>query len=401
MLSVEEAIATITEHVRPLPESAVPLSEAYELFLARPAHSDVDSPPFDKALMDGFAVQAADVSDGKATLDLIEEVTAGRVATKPVETGKAIQIMTGAPMPVGANAVVRVEDTEVDGEVVRIATKPVSVGDHCIAQGTSMKQGECVLEGGTMLLPPQIALLAEIGQAQVAVRRRPKIAVLATGDELVTIDQTPGPGHIRNSNESMLVAQIRRAGGDPVALGIARDEKSHLRECIERGLDCDMLLLSGGVSAGKLDLVPSVLEECGLQQIFHKVRVKPGKPLWFGSRSTEVGSCHVFGLPGNPVSSMVCFELFVRTAIRQLLGSLRAEPSTMTARLECGHTAKGDRPTYFPAQIERTKDGASVKLVKWHGSSDLRSTALANGMAFIPAGDHNFSIGDSIEVIEW
>ncbi|MBM84154.1 MAG: molybdenum cofactor biosynthesis protein [Planctomycetaceae bacterium] len=403
MLSVSEAIAAICENIEAFAATDVALGDAQDLILAEAAISDVDSPPFDKALMDGFAVLADNVADGRATLDLIEEVTAGRVPTKRVESGTTIQIMTGAPMPDGADAVVKVEDSKIVGASVELNTSAVRPGDNCISKGTSMRLDEAVLECGTPLLPPQIALLAEIGKASVSVRRRPQIAVLATGDELVPIGETPGPGQIRNSNEAMLVAQIQRAGGEAVALGIARDEPEHLRECIERGLGCDMLLLSGGVSAGKLDLVPSVLAEANVGQIFHKVRVKPGKPLWFGVRSETDDSprCHVFGLPGNPVSSMVCFELFVRTAIRRLMGDDPCEPRPIKARLDSPHQAKGDRPTYFPARIEWTPSGPTVSLVKWHGSSDLRSTAQANGMALVPAGDHQLAAGDSLEVFEW
>ncbi len=411
MLTVHDAVSAILDHVQSFESEATPLADSLGLVLAEDIVSDLDSPPFDKALMDGFAVRAADIVDGNAILTLIDEVAAGRVAEKTVGPGETIQIMTGAPIPNGADGVVRVEDTEIaesaDGaKLVKIATSPVSAGTNMIHRGTSMKRGDRVLLSGRLLRPQELGALAEMGRHTLAARRRPRVGVLATGDELVPVTEIPGPGQIRNSNETMLIAQIHRAGGIPVSLGIARDERQHLSDRILAGLECDILLLSGGVSAGKLDLVPSELEAAGVRQVFHKVKVKPGKPIWFGvlesgNAASESTGCYVFGLPGNPVSSMVCFELFVRTAIRRLLGIEPAVPQPVQVKLTVEHIAKGDRPTYFPAQLDWTPTGPTVAPIRWHGSADLRATVEANSMALFPAGDQVFSVGATIDVIPW
>jgi molybdopterin molybdotransferase len=420
MLTVAEALQKISENVSPLAETTAPLADALSLVLAREVLSDLDSPPFDKALMDGYAVVSSDFSeptDAPRELVVVEEVTAGRLAEKRVESGQATRIMTGAPLPDGVDAVVRIEETELlDNGRVRILSTSVSAEQDLIRRGTNKRAGDRVLAAGRLLRAQEISALAEMGAAQVVVRPRPRIAVLATGDELVDVDQAPGPGQIRNSNEQMLVAQIRQAGGEPVPLGIARDNRDDLRRAIQEGLKCDMLLLSGGVSAGKLDLVPSELEHAGVEQVFHKVQVKPGKPIWFGVRDgSKSGSkdaasggstCRVFGLPGNPVSSMVCFELFVRTAIRRLTGISPEFPPEINAFLEHPFTHRGDRETYFPAAIDFASstsggNGPVARLMNWHGSSDLQSTVDANGMVLFPAEAREYAAGDLVRVVLW
>lgn len=410
MISVEEALAAITDEVRPLAAHSVPLDEAYGLVLAEEIMATVDSPPFDKALMDGFAVRAADLTTGGTELKVVEEVIAGRMPACPVSAGEATHIMTGAPIPAGADTVVRLEETEFDIEsrCVRIVAESVSRHANIMDRGTVVRQGARVMSAGRMLRPQELGALAELGVSPVKAYPRPRVAVLATGDELVKVTEKPGPGQIRNSNETMLTAQIRRAGAEPVPLGIVRDEPAHLRKRIDAGLQFDMLLLSGGVSAGKLDLVPSQLRAAGVRQVFHKVRLKPGKPVWFGvlDRTTDKdesasGRCCVFGLPGNPVGSMVCFELFVRTAIRRMMGL--PDPGSQTVRAVLGqdHRARGNRPTYHPARLECGENGASVHLVAWQGSADLQATIEADAMAILPAGDKVYPAGTSVEVIDW
>jgi molybdopterin molybdotransferase len=253
----------------------------------------------------------------------------------------------------------------------------------------------------------------------VAVYPRPRVAVLATGDELVPVNQIPGPGQIRNSNEAMLAAQLRQFGTIPVPLGVARDDRDELREAIRRGLACKMLLLSGGVSAGKLDLVPEVLGELGVREVFHKVRVKPGQPVWFGimdsrpagerrsdggvpqSSEPACSPCYVFGLPGNPVSSMVCCELFARTGIRRLMGEEPAVPVPWRARLTKDHFNSGNRPTYHPARWESTDSGSVVEPVRWVGSADLCATVEANAMVLFPEGERMYPAGTLLDVFLW
>ena len=406
MLEVPEAVAAVLQEASPLVPSAIVLQEALGLVLAEDIHADADSPPFDKSLVDGFAVRLA---DGAASLPVIEVVSAGQLPTRVLDQPAAIQIMTGAPLPVGADAVVQIEFTSsltnaAGQTLVSIPNKVASwkPGTNILRQGTSTRRGDLVVASGSELRPQELGALAEWGRALVLARRRPRVAVLATGDELVPIEQTPGPGQIRNSNETMLCAQIHCAGAEPVPLGIARDERAHLRQRIDAGLQADVLVLSGGVSMGDKDFVPSELSAAGVRQVFHKVNVKPGKPVWFGVLGeSPTRRTLVFGLPGNPVSSMVCFELFVRPALRRLMGFSPAEFTRVKARLAQPHTTKGERPTYQPARLEWHDHGPIVTAIPWVGSSDLRATVAANSMALFPVGDQTYAAGSIIEVIAW
>lgn len=404
MLTVTEALDQIVREVNPLMPESVALNDALGLITAEDVISQEDSPPFDKALMDGYAVISSDLAGGKRELTIVDEVTAGRIPSSDIATGQATRIMTGAPTPESATAVVPVELTRLmDGKSDQVQILVDSIDDekNIIRRATNKRTGEEIIPSGRRLRAQELSALAELGHAKVTVRRKPVISVLATGDELVMADQTPGPGQIRNSNETMLCAQVQNAGGVAVPLGIARDNRDDLRQHIQEGLNADILLLSGGVSAGKLDLVPSELEQAGVQQVFHKVRVKPGKPVWFGVLRRGSNSCLVFGLPGNPVSSMVCFELFVRTAIRRLTGQIPAIPQSLTARLTHAHFHRDDRETYFPAAIDWTVDGPMVQLMNWHGSSDLQSTVDADAMVVFPPEPKEYSINDRVEVVLW
>jgi len=400
MLSIDEAFEQILKCVTPLAPVEIPLSEALGRTLASDVVAPLDSPPFDKSLMDGYAVRTADLGAATA-FRVLETVTAGQVPQFGLGPGDAIQIMTGAPLPSGADAVVKVEDSLREGNQVRFRVTDLRPGANLIRQGTSLRRGVAALTAGMILNGSRIGALAELGAALVRVYPRPTVAVLATGDELVPVNQEPGPGQIRNSNEAMLMAQVQAAGARAVALGIARDEREVLRAKIETGLAADVLVLSGGVSAGTLDLVPSELAAAGVEEVFHKVEMKPGKPLWFGQRTTDAGVQSVFGLPGNPVSSLVCFEVFVRTALRRLQGIDAARPQPIPAQLNHAHSARADRPTFHPAQLTWTSEGPRVSLTPWHGSSDLSGTVAANAMAFLPGIARQYSVGDSLDVFPW
>lgn len=408
MLTVADALAAIVEEIQPLAPRCVPLNEALGLVLAEDAVADLDSPPFDKALMDGYAVRSADVPSGHERLRVTEEILAGQVARKTVGRGEAIRIMTGAPIPEGADAVVPVEQTRLADEAagdVEIEGAPVASGRNILARAASVRAGDRVLSAGRLLRAQELGCLAELGKQDVRVIPRPRVAVLATGDELVPVATVPGTGQIRNSNETMLVAQLRQAGVDPAPLGIARDNLPELRERIAAGLQFDVLLISGGVSGGKADLIPTVLAELGAREVFHKVRIKPGQPLWFGVSAPlprqGAGRCYIFGLPGNPVSSMVCCELFARTAFRRLMGIEPALPTPLHARLTCEHFSHGNRPTYHPARMESTPEGYVVAPVRWIGSADLCATVAANAMALFPEGDRTYPAGSIVDVFPW
>ncbi|HTK77588.1 MAG TPA: gephyrin-like molybdotransferase Glp, partial [Gemmataceae bacterium] len=357
--------------------------------------SDLDMPPFDKAMMDGYAVRSADLSSGPAVLGVVEEITAGKTPTVALGPGKASRIMTGAPTPRGADAVVMIERCEVTGtDKVRVPG-PVAAGTNVAPRGRELTTGETVLRAGHLLRAQEVGLLALVGWPTVRVHPLPEVAVLSTGDELVGVDAKPGPGQIRNSNGPMLLAQVANAGGRPRDLGIATDNIDSLRTRIMDGLRSPVLLLSGGVSAGKLDLVPDVLRGLGVEAHFHKIRIKPGKPLFFGTHRDTL----VFGLPGNPVSSFVCFELFVRPALRQLRGFSAAPPAFVPLPLASEFTYDTDRPTYHPARVEQDAVSEQVQVVPWLGSPDLRALTAAYALVLLSEGRHTYAAGQSLPVL--
>jgi molybdopterin molybdotransferase len=400
LLSVPDAQEIILSEVKPLPCAALPLSaELHGLVLAEDIVSDLDMPPYDKAMMDGYAVRAVDVQTAGAELTVIEEVSAGRTPRKTVAAGQATRIMTGAPMPPGADAVVMVERTEMIGDDrVRISATSAA-GQNVLPRATEMRQGDVVLRAGAALRPQEFGLLAACGRGTVRVHPRPRVAILPTGDEIVDVEHKPGPGQIRNSNGFMLLGQVVRAGATPQPLGIARDTAGSLKTLIERGLDADALILSGGVSAGKLDLVPGALGQAGVRPFFHKVAMKPGKPMLFGiKRHQDRPPTFVFGLPGNPVSSLVCFELFVRPALQKMM-RLPAGPKFITATLAEDYRYRSDRPTYHPALVEFSERGCTARAVPWFGSPDLRGLSASNAFVVLPSGDHHHRAGQQVTVL--
>lgn len=404
MLTVEQAIEGILNSVTQSTSELIGLGESPGRVLADDLTTPHDSPPFDKSMMDGFAVSSVDGNADAQTLQVLETITAGTVPGKTVHTGTASRIMTGAPIPSGADCVVPIESVDFDEarpDIVTVRADDIAADKNVLRQGFATQAGEPLMAKGTRLEPQHIAVLAEFGVADVSVFRTPRVAVLATGDELLPIDQPLTPGKIRNSNEPMLAAQIARAGAIPVPLGVAKDRQEELRKHITAGLECDFLIMSGGVSAGTLDLVPSVLQAAGVRQVFHKIQMKPGKPLWFGQLESADRSCWVFGLPGNPVSSMVCFEVFVRTALRKFTGVPSPEPQYLNAALTEPVTVKGDRPTYFPCQLEMTDSGYLATPVPWGGSADLRSTADANGVCRLASSPEPYKAGDSVPTLAW
>jgi molybdopterin molybdotransferase len=391
--SVQDAWRLIEQHIGPADAQLTRLPDADGLVTVEPLHATGDSPPFDKSLMDGYAIRAADYAAGRRDFSVIADITAGKTTDKTVETGTAIRIMTGAPLPTGANCVIPVELSRSSAGGVTFDETPRAVPESNLARrGQAIKIGDLIIPAETLLGPAQLGSLAEMGVSNVATRPRPTVSIVATGDELVPFDQTPGLGQIRNSNELMLVSQVRRAGAMLDFSTIARDNRLDLAAAVQRGLKSDFLVLSGGVSAGVLDLVPSVLKECGCEEVFHGCNVKPGKPIWFGrlasERSSDGRPHWIFGLPGNPVSSMVCFELFVRTGIQRRRGISPSQPLMQAARLAVPHVSKDSRPTYFPAVITQTEQGLQARPLHWQGSFDLQTVALANGFVlFETAGE--------------
>jgi molybdopterin molybdotransferase len=406
MLTVDEALQRIVEYATALPAVEVDTVDALDHVLAETVVSDVDSPPHDKSIVDGYAVWSADLKDGHAELVVIEEVVAGAVPQRTLKTGQATRIMTGAPIPPGADGVVMVERTTLlatahDVSRIRVQDVPMRAGQNILPRGCAMRRGDTVLVPGALLRPIELGLLAEVGRARVRLIPHPSVSVLATGNEIVSANRMPAAGQIRNSNGPMLAASVRSAGATAIELGIARDERDDLARLIARGLSADVLVLSGGVSAGILDLVPGVLRDLGVQEVFHKVRLKPGKPLWFGvlpAKPPRSQATLVFGLPGNPVSSLVCFELFVRPAIERLAGRPSCR-QTIQTRLAAEFHHRGDRPTYHPAQFSQVTGEPIVTPLRWHGSADLRALAAANALICFPAGERLYPTGESVAVL--
>lgn len=371
--------------------------------LAEETVCDRDLPPFPRATRDGFALRAEDVAATPSSLSVVAEIHAGMdVGGIRVGSGECVEIMTGAAVPEGANAVVMVEYTSFGGRTgISVPDKhaeiqrTVAAGENVVPRGAEARDGQVLLGAGTRLSPAAVAIAASVGKAQVEVFRKPRVAILATGDELVSIEARPLAHQIRNSNTYSLAAQVSRAGGVPVLLPIAPDEESALRRLIEQGLDCDLLLLSGGVSMGKYDLVEKVLGELGAEFLFTGVAIQPGKPTVFG----RVRDKYFFGLPGNPVSTMVTFELFARPMIDALSGASPAPLRYSTARLKSEIKTKTGLTRFLPAQLTGEFGNVEVELVRWQGSGDMVATARADCLAVIPPDRERIEAGETVSIL--
>ncbi|MGB2754530.1 MAG: gephyrin-like molybdotransferase Glp, partial [Phycisphaerae bacterium] len=377
------ALRIVLEKSPRLEAVEVPLPEADGAVLAEPVASDSDLPPFDKSAMDGYAVRSADLARLPVDLAIVESLPAGTAPTRPIQGGTCAKIMTGAPVPAGADCVVKVEDTEAlpDERVRILRTDP---GRNICARGEDVRKGETVLEVGRVLRPPEIGLLASVGRERVRTVRRPAVAVLATGDELVSVSTVPGPGQIRDANSWSLLACCRRAGVGAESLGVARDTLDHLGDRIARGLERDVLLVSGGVSVGEWDLVPKVLRDLGVTIHFATVRMKPGKPTLFATHGRGL----VFGLPGNPVSTIVGFHLFVLPALRRMMGWVDPAPPTVTATLAIGAEVRGNRTAFVPAVLRREGKTWAAEVIETRGSADLVGFSRADALLALEPGTH-------------
>ncbi len=397
MISLAEALRCIGETIRPAPIIETPLADACGRVLARDALSDIDSPPYDKSLVDGYAVVAQ--SGAARTLRVLEEITAGRLPRVAVDTGSASRIMTGAAIPRGADAVVMKEDTEDHGQTVRIGTSHILPGQNILCRATSFAAGQTVVAAGRTIRPLEVGILAEAGVTRVPVHAAADVSIIATGNELVAADTAPGPGRLRNSNGPMLTSAVRAAGAVAHDLGIVRDTMSELREAVARGLRSDFLILSGGVSVGVLDLVPRVLSELGVREIFHGVRIKPGKPVWFGRHGESDRRIGVFGLPGNPVSSFVGFELLVRAALARFHGHHDWQPTMASACLAGPLDHHARRDAFYPARLRDSADGRTAEPLPWRGSADLAALTHANALIHVPPGNETFSDGHRVDIV--
>ncbi|WP_165224990.1 molybdopterin molybdotransferase MoeA [Aquisphaera insulae] len=404
MLTVDEAMALVLKRASPLPSTGLALMDAARLVLAEDVAADADQPPFDKSLMDGYAIRAADMPGSASRFRLAETIHAGESSARTLGPGEAAAIMTGAPMPAGADAVVIVEHAEEsDGEVTLHPPAAVKVGQHILPQGRVYRRGDELLKAGNELTPARIGLLAAVGYATVRVIPRPELTIVPTGDELVEPGEIPAPGQIRNSNAAMLAALAIDRGLAPRIRPIAPDEPKALAAALATGLESDVLLVTGGVSAGRRDLVPGVLESLGVRQVFHRVRMKPGKPLWFGvgpTRGSRPGTL-VFGLPGNPLSGLLGFVLFVAPALERLAGRPHATRGMISGRLarDCNH--RSDLETYrLATRSSSVVEGPfEVDILDSIGSADVLAAATADGFAVFSPGDRVFARGEIVRFL--
>ena len=402
MLTVPEASARILEHIAPLAIERVPLLDALGMVLAEPVRAPMTLPAWDNSAMDGYAVRGADIdaasADHPVSLRVLETVAAGRFATQPVGDGEAIRIMTGAPIPDGADTVVRVEDT--DGGTVRVLVRNARDARRNVRpRGEDFCEGDSLLDRGAPLGPAQLGVLASIGRSTVDVYRRPRVAIMGSGDELVDVDgfhEVLAGRKIVSTNGYTLQALVRDAGGEPVNLGVATDDPASLKNHLQRAGGCDLVLTSAGVSVGEFDYTRDVVQSLGAEMKFWRVRMRPGAPLGFGL----LASAPWIGLPGNPVSAMVTFELFVRPVLRRMLGHTRLFRRPVPVVLEERVTI-GARLTHFLRAIVSTGNGGLVtaRLTGPQGSGILTSMSRANALLVVPEDRPVVEAGETLHAL--
>jgi molybdopterin molybdotransferase len=367
--------------------------DALGLVLAQEVQTDREYPPFDRSTRDGYVLRSNEAASG-AQLKCVGEIKAGDTVREALAAGACLQIMTGAAVPAGADAVVMIEHTSREGDVVRFERAAQS-GQNIVPKGSEAAAAQTILTAGMRLGYAELALAAQVGAVRLRCAQRPRVAILSTGDEVVLIDETPREFQIRNSNSVSLAAQVRIACGEPVVLGNAADRIEDLGEKIERGLKEDALVLSGGVSMGKYDLVESVLKAMGAEFVFDAVAIRPGKPAVFGMCQGKP----VFGLPGNPVSTMVTFELFVAPAIDLLSGAEARALPFVEARLAEALKEKSGLAHFLPARVEWRGGVPEVKTLRWQGSGDITALSKANCFLVVPADRETIEIGESVSVL--
>jgi molybdopterin molybdotransferase len=401
VLTFEQAYDFVLQYCRKLkPRGQEPaaISNALGRVLAEPVLADRDFPPFPRATRDGYAVRCSDLKTIPARLRVAGQVKAGSSYSGSVHEGEAVSIMTGAPVPASADAVVMVEYTRREGDKVEIQRGCAS-GENIVPQASEARAGQEMLAPGTRLSFPQIAICAAVGSSTVAVYKKPKVAILATGDELVELSAQPQRHQIRNSNTYSLAAQVALAGGDPVPLPVAPDDKQSLTELIRQGLSADLLLLSGGVSMGEFDLVESVLHELGAQFFFTGVQMQPGKPVVFGEAQGNAGSTPFFGLPGNPVSTMVTFDLFARPVLHALSGAVPVRLPSAKARLAKELKTRTGLTRFLPGLLRGDLFQPEVEIVPWQGSGDIQAAARANCYVVVPPDRESIPAGEMISIL--
>ena len=397
MLTYQQARQTVIDHVKPKRGPRAPISlsvwNALGFVLAQEIKTDRDYPPFHRSTRDGYAVRASEASPG-AKLHCAGEIKAGDTVTTSLAPGTCVQIMTGAAVPPGSDAVVMLEHVQRDGDTVQFS-RDTTPGQNIVPRGSEAAAGQIVLDSGTRLGYAELALAAQVGATDLLCAVKPRVAILSTGDEVVQIQDAPGPFQIRNSNSVSLSAQVSLAGGEPVLLGNAADRVDDLRAKIERGLKEHVLVLSGGVSMGKYDLVETVLNDLGAEFYFDAVAIRPGKPAVFG----RCGETFIFGLPGNPVSTMVTFELFVTPALDLLSGTAPRPLPLLEARLAEALHEKPGLTHFLPARVEWINARPEVRAMRWQGSGDIAALAQSNCFLVVDAQRDKIAAGETVPVL--
>jgi molybdopterin molybdotransferase len=404
LLSFAEARVTVEKYaamLAPADPELTNLLDAVGLVLAEDLLADRDFPPFPRATRDGYAVRTADVQSVPVQLRSVGSIKAGASLSDSgisLGTAECVEIMTGAPVPDGADAVVMVEYTQSSGENVTV-TRGVKPGENVVPAGAEARRDDVMVARGTPVHHAVVAIAAAVGRPELAIHRRPRVAVLATGDELVDINLPPGPNEIRNSNSYSLAVQVNEAGGEAMLLPVARDEADELALLLGKGLSADLLLLTGGVSMGKYDLVEEVLASLGAEFFFTGVAIQPGKPVVFGEVKLDSKTTPFFGLPGNPVSTMVTFQLFVRPVLGALGGSAPEPLPFAQAKLKAPFTTKTGLTRFLPARLGGMHEDPEVELVRWQGSGDLMAASKANCYIVVPPDREKFERGEAISVL--
>jgi len=394
VLTVEEAQAQILAHMHPRETERVELLAALARVLAQTVVSTREIPPWANSSMDGYAIRSEDTDAGGVTLRVVGRVAAGTMPDRRVGPGEAVRIFTGAPMPGGADAVVPQEDVEAD-EAHIVLSRPVKSGEYVRSAGEDVRPGDIVLEPGHRLGAAEIGLLATLGRPRVEVYRRPRVAILSTGNEIADLGTEPGPGAIPNTNTYSLMAQVLEAGAEPINLGVARDRVEAVEERLRWGARADVVISSAGVSVGEHDVVKEAFTRVGAELLLWRVSMRPGKPITFGSWEGR----SVFGLPGNPVSAMVTFELFVRPALLRLAGHRDLDRPRVQARAETRIANPGRRRGYLRVTLRSDGREYRARLTGEQGSAILRSMVLADGLAVLE-GDTTVEEGDYVNVIK-